>query len=72
MCGNVSGVIVLCKKWCQDLSCLLSGLKNHPERSIMYYVVPDIAEGPLSNVPRTVDSTSLSAPPAEYLLQNMT
>jgi len=45
---------------------------NHLERRISYSVIPGSAEGPLSNVPSTVDSTSWSAPPQEYLLQNMT
>ena len=65
MCGNVSGVVVL-----QDM---LSGLNYNPiQRSISYSVTPNIAEGPLSDVPSTVDSASWAAPPEEYLLQNMT
>jgi hypothetical protein len=52
---------------------MLSGLNyNHLQRSISYSVVPETGEVPLSNVPSTVDSTGWSAPPEEYLLQNMT
>ena len=68
----MSGVIVFCNKWCQDLPCVFFGLNSYTESSILYSVTPNIAECPLSDVPSTVDSTSWAAPTEEYLLQNMT
>ena len=76
-------VSLIYKKWCQDLFthtpfifqhflCMSSSVNNHLKRSISYSVIPFNAESTLSNVPSTVDSTSWSAPPEEYLLQNMT
>ena len=55
------------------MSFMSPSLNNYdPARSFSYSVIPDTGDGPLSDMPSTVDSTGWSALPEEYLLQNMT